>query len=156
MVYYGGIGGDQGTRALVNNLYGGTYTNADHTAYTWDSPENIQALDALYGCEGIEFNDSIVGGAEINLLVSGELPMAFCWNINAQKMNPQTAEGDEILFLAFPTDGVPQLCSGIWGMGVVDSGDQSRIDAAKRLVKHFCDSEATAQAVAASGYFPMP
>ena len=31
-VFCGGQGGDQGTRALVNNLYGGTYTNADHTA----------------------------------------------------------------------------------------------------------------------------
>ena len=36
-VYCSGQGGDQGTRALVNNLYGGTFTNAEHTAYTADS-----------------------------------------------------------------------------------------------------------------------
>jgi multiple sugar transport system substrate-binding protein len=35
-VYCAGQGGDQGTRALVNNLYGGTFTNAAHTGYTWD------------------------------------------------------------------------------------------------------------------------
>ena len=29
-------GGDQGTRALVNNLNGGTFTNAEHTEYTWN------------------------------------------------------------------------------------------------------------------------
>ena len=34
IVYCGGQGGDQGTRALVNNLYSGQFTNADHTAYT--------------------------------------------------------------------------------------------------------------------------
>lgn len=33
-VYCAGQGGDQGTRALVNNLYGGTFTNAEHTQYT--------------------------------------------------------------------------------------------------------------------------
>lgn len=30
-VYCSGQGGDQGTRALINNLYGGTFTDADHT-----------------------------------------------------------------------------------------------------------------------------
>ncbi|MFR4977903.1 MAG: ABC transporter substrate-binding protein, partial [Butyricicoccus sp.] len=34
IIYCGGTGGDQGTRALVNNLYSGQYTNAEHTAYT--------------------------------------------------------------------------------------------------------------------------
>ena len=33
IIYCGGTGGDQGTRALVNNLYSGQYTNAEHTAY---------------------------------------------------------------------------------------------------------------------------
>ena len=46
-VFCNGQGGDQGTRALVNNLYGGTFTNAEHTAYTWNDPENIQALQTL-------------------------------------------------------------------------------------------------------------
>ena len=43
-VYCVGQGGDQGTRALVNNLCGGTFTNAAHTEYTWGSAENIAAL----------------------------------------------------------------------------------------------------------------
>ena len=33
-VYCSGQGGDQGTRALVNNLYSGTFTNPEHTEYT--------------------------------------------------------------------------------------------------------------------------
>ena len=47
IVYCGGQGGDQGTRALVNNLYSGQFTNADHTAYTADSDANKQALQQL-------------------------------------------------------------------------------------------------------------
>ena len=64
-VFCGGQGGDQGTRALVNNLNGGTFTNAEHTAYTWDSAENVAALQTLVDCAGIEFDAGIVGGDEI-------------------------------------------------------------------------------------------
>ena len=37
IVYCGAQGGDQGTRALVNNLYSGKFTSADHQTYTADS-----------------------------------------------------------------------------------------------------------------------
>ena len=47
ILYCGGQGGDQGTRALVNNLYSGTYTNPEHTEYTVNSPENVKALELL-------------------------------------------------------------------------------------------------------------
>ncbi len=162
VVYYGGRGGDQGTRALVNNLFGGTYTNASHTAYTWDSPENVDALKALYNCEGIRFDGTIVGGDEIAQFYSGTLNMAFCWNI-VQQLNPniagtgtgRTASGDEILFIAFPSDGTPQLCGGIWGLGVFENYDSARADAAKTFVKYMCDSEKTASAVTLSDYFAV-
>lgn len=79
-VYCSGQGGDQGTRALINNLYGGTFTNAEHTAYTADSPENVKALEALYAQDGINFDASIAGGDEITLFRNGTLAMSFCWN----------------------------------------------------------------------------
>ena len=43
-IYCSGQGGDQGTRAIINNMYGGTFTDAEHTKYTADSPENIKAI----------------------------------------------------------------------------------------------------------------
>ena len=161
-VYCAGQGGDQGTRALVNNLKGGTFTNAEHTEYTWNSAENIAALQALVDCEGIEFDAGIVGGDEIALFYQGQLNMAFCWNI-AQQLNPNTADtgagltvnGDEILFMAFPSDTTAQLCGGIWGFGIFDNGDAARIDAAKTFIKYFCDSAATADAVKAANYFAV-
>ena len=161
-VFCGGQGGDQGTRALVNNLNGGTFTNAEHTAYTWDSEENIAALQTLVDTDGIEFDAGIVGGDEIALFYNGTLNMAFCWNI-AQQLNPNTADtgtgltasGDEIMFMAFPSDSTPQLCGGIWGFGIFNNGDDAKIAAAKTFVKYMCDSAATADAVKAANYFAV-
>lgn len=79
-VYCGGQGGDQGTRALVNNLYGGTFTNKEHTEYTVDSPENIKALEELKKAKGVNFDPALVGGDEINLFRNGTLAMSLCWN----------------------------------------------------------------------------
>ena len=161
-VFCGNQGGDQGTRALVNNLNGGTFTDAAHTTYTWDSAENVAALEALKACEGIEFDEGIVGGDEIALFYQGQLNVAFCWNI-AQQLNPNgagtgaglTLAGDEILFMAFPSDDVAQLCGGIWGFGIFDNGDDAKIAAAKTFVKYMCDSEATAEAVKTANYFAV-
>ena len=161
VVFCGGQGGDQGNRALINNLYGGTFTNPEHTAYTADSPENIKALETLYAMDGITFDPAIVGGDEINLFRQGVLQMATCWNI-AQQLNSDnntaglTNDGDEILFMAFPsTNGDDtQLCGGIWGFGVFDNGDAAKVEAAKTFIKWACDEEA-AMNVKASTYFPV-
>ena len=160
-VFCAGQGGDQGTRALVNNLYGGTFTNAEHTAYTWDDPLNVKALEQLKGMPGIAFDASLEGGDEIKVFYQGILKMAFCWNI-AQQLNPNqadtgaglTASGEEIAFMAFPSEsGAPQLCGGIWGFGIFDNGDQTKIDNAKTFIKWMCDSEHTVDAVKTANYF---
>ena len=161
-VFCGGQGGDQGTRALVNNLNGGTFTNAEHTAYTWNSAENIAALTDLYNCEGIAYDAGIVGGDEIALFYQGVLDVAFCWNI-AQQLNPNSAgtgaektmTGDDILFMAFPSDATPELCGGIWGFGIFNNGNDAKIEAAKTFIKYMADSAATAEAVKAANYFAV-
>ena len=161
-VYCTGQGGDQGTRALVNNLCGGTFTNAAHTEYTWGSAENIAALKKLYDNPAIAFDASLAGGDEIALFYNGTLQMAFCWNI-AQQLNPntangdpaKTASGDDIMFLAFPSDSEPKLQGGIWGFGIFDNGDDAKIAAAKEFIKYFCDSAATIDAVKAANYFAV-
>lgn len=160
-VYCAGQGGDQGTRALVNNLYGGTYTDAAHTKYTANSPENVKALELLQGLEGIAFDASIAGGDEITLFRQGVLKMAFCWNI-AQQLNSDnndaelTNDGERIVFLSFPSEtGASQLCGGIWGFGVFDNGDPAKVEAAKTFIKYFADGEGTPAAVTASTYFAV-
>lgn len=160
-VYCGGQGGDQGTRALVNNLYGGTFTNKEHTEYTVDSPENIKALEELKKAKGVNFDPALVGGDEINLFRNGTLAMSLCWN-SAQQNNKDNGEagktnnGDEIIPMMFPTDkGDPQLCGGIWGFGIFDNGDENKIKAAKTFIRFMCnDPEQAKLSVQTTGYFP--
>ena len=160
-VYCGGQGGDQGTRALVNNLYGGTFTNKEHTEYTVDSPENIKALEELKKAKGVNFDPALVGGDEINLFRNGTLAMSLCWN-SAQQNNKDNGEagktnnGDEIIPMMFPTDkGDPQLCGGIWGFGIFDNGDENKIKAAKAFIRFMCnDPEQAKLSVPTTGNFP--
>ena len=154
-VYCGGQGGDQGTRALVNNLYGGTFTNAEHTAYTADSEENVKALELLQSLDGINIDPSIVGGDEIQLFCNETLGMAFCWN-SAQEINNRDKADFEIFPMAFPSDGDPKLQGGIWGFGLFDNGDEAKIDAAKKFVTFITSDDAVyQQAVETSGFFPV-
>lgn len=161
-IYCSGQGGDQGTRAIINNMYGGTFTDAAHTKYTADSAENIKAIQTLYDTDGINFDASIAGGDEITLFRNGTLQMAFCWNI-AQQLNSDnndaglTNDGDEIMPMAFPTEsGDPKLCGGIWGFGIFDNGDASKIEAAKTFIDFIAaDPDQVGASVLASTYFPV-
>ena len=161
-IYCSGQGGDQGTRAIINNMYGGTFTDAAHTKYTADSAENIKAIQTLYDTNGINFDASIVGGDEITLFRNGTLQMAFCWNI-AQQLNTDnndaglTNSGDEIFPMAFPTaSGDPKLCGGIWGFGIFNNGDDAKIEAAKTFIDFIAaDPDQVGASVLASTYFPV-
>ena len=161
-IYCSGQGGDQGTRAIINNMYGGTFTDAAHTKYTADSAENIKAIQTLHDTDGINFDASINGGEEITLFRNGTLQMAFCWNI-AQQLNTDnndaglTNSGDEIFPMAFPTEsGDPKLCGGIWGFGIFDNGDEAKIEAAKTFIDFIAaDPDQVGASVLASTYFPV-
>ncbi len=155
-VFCGGQGGDQGTRALINNLYGGKFTNEDHTAYTVNSEENQKALELLSSTEGITFDASIVGGDEINLFVNGTNAMAFCWNVGAEKSNADALEFDAFP-MAFPSDdGEAELCGGIWGFGIFDNGDEAKIEAAKTFIDFMSnDEEQVVESVKAATFWSV-
>ena len=153
-IYCGGQGGDQGTRALITNIGGGTYTNADHTAYTYASTENATALSRLFAQDGITFDPAIVASDEITAFVNGTFKMAFCWNIS-QEVNNADALTFDVLPMAFPSDSTPSLQGGIWGFGVFNNGDDAKIEAAKTFIKFMTESdEQYFKAVAASTFAP--
>ena len=154
-IYCGGQGGDQGTRALVTNVGGGTYANAEHTAYTYASTENATGLSRLYNQEGINFDPSIVAGDEIQNFVNGTFQMAFCWNIS-QEVNNADALSFDVLPMAFPSDSTPSLQGGIWGFGVFNNGDEAKIEAAKTFIKFMTqDNDQYAKAVTATSFAPV-
>ncbi|MBQ6960173.1 MAG: extracellular solute-binding protein [Clostridia bacterium] len=159
IVYCGGQGGDQGTRALVYNLYSGHFTNEGFTVYTMDSEENIKGLEKLQAmvAEGILADDpGIVAGDAISLFCNGTASMCFCWNAALDSNNRATlAENVEPYAVAFPSDdGVPALDGGIWGFGIFDNGDEAKAAAAKEFIKFMCNDDAQApKSVYATGYF---
>lgn len=158
-VYCGGQGGDQGTRALVNNLYGGTFADAAHQKYTVDSEENIRALQLLKDLDGVKFDPELVGSTEVEKFCNGELAMAFCWNVFmevSQIVDNPNLDFD-ILPMTFPTDGdAPVLQGGIWGFGVFDHKDQARLEAAKKFIRFMtADDEIYSRAVLTSTYWSV-
>ena len=161
IVYCGGQGGDQGTRALAMNLYSAQFTNAEHTAYTMNSENGVKGLQKLADLVSagvLTADPSIVAGDEIALFCNGTAKMSFCWNASAAASNKATiAEGIEPLPMAFPSDdGVPELCGGIWGFGIFDNGDAARAEAAKKFIQFVCDdAEQGPKSVYATGFFPV-
>ena len=174
-VYCSGQNGDQGTRALVTNLYGGQFANDSYTGYVANSEAYQQALTLLRDTKGIEFDDAINGQEEAALFYHESLKMSFCWSLAqqlAETVDEPTEEGGEpvvhpagktvngqtIEFMAFPTDpeiSQPRLQGDIWGFGVFDNGDQERIEAAKLLIRFFADGQGASAAVKAAGCFPV-
>lgn len=172
-VYCSGQNGDQGTRALITNLYGGTFTNDAHTAYTVDSEPIQQALTLLRDTKGIEFDEAVNGQEEATLFYHESLKMSFCWSLaqqTAETVDEPTEEGAEpvvheagktvngqtIEFMSFPSEtGESRLEGDVWGFGIFDNGDQEKIDAAKLLIRYFADGQGTSAAVKAAGCFPV-
>lgn len=156
-VYCMNQGGDQGTRALINNLYGGKMANAELTKYTVDSPENRQALELvkkLIDDKVLEFGPEINAGGEIELFQNKTLSMSICWGTSAAKNFP--TEFTQV-WLPFPSnDGTPELEYLINGFCVFDNKDDARAKAAKLFVQILCDSEEVGKAnVLAIGAFPV-
>lgn len=158
-IFCGGQGGDQGTRALVTNLYSGEFTDPSHTRYTFNSPENIKALELLKSLDGIVFSKDAVGTDSINRFTDGEYAMCFCWNVGTEvsaTINNPDRDFD-IFPLTFPTDdGECSLQGGIWGFGVFDNGDEKRIEAAKTFIRFYTeDVNRYTQAVLSTTFWPV-
>ena len=160
IVYCGGQGGDQGTRALAYNLFNATFTNPDHTRYTMDSAEGQKGLAQLVDWvnRGLLVADPGIAAADaIALFCNGTTQMSFCWNAALLETNKQTlAEGVEPLAVAFPSeDGVPVLDGGMWGFGLFNNGDDAKVAAAKEFIKFVCDDPVQGpKSTYATGYFP--
>lgn len=151
--------GDQGTRALVTNLYGGSFTDDAHTAYTVNSEENRRALQLLSDLEGITFAPTLTAADAISQFCKKETAMCFCWNASVEIQ--QTINNPDLDFEIFPVafpsnEGEPKLQGGIWGFGIFDNGSEERIEAAKAFIRYMTENNATyTRTVLATSYWPV-
>lgn len=162
-MYCASQSGDQGTRALVNNLYDGRFTNIEHTEYTISSEKNIRALFYLLDLKGLKLRPDLNSSEEIDLFRAGKLPISICWNPilhntpNSSGLLGRTDNGDEIIPLHFPSpSGLSKLSSGIWGFGIFDNVDENKIAASKTFVSFISNFESVVdKAVKITGGLPV-
>ena len=160
IIYCGAQGGDQGTRALVNNLYSDYFVNEDGTAYTANSENNVKALKLLQDMVNngsMSANASFAAADELQAFANQTCAVSFCWNYaNYTQYAAQTQFTP--FAMAFPSDdGKPELeMAGPYGFGVFNNKDEAKIEAAKKFVQFVCDDQTTGiEAVKATGFFPV-
>lgn len=161
-IYCKNQSGDQGSRALVNNLYGGFYTDSLHQTYTLNSARNIAAVSSLLSTPGITLDPTLDSTGALNKFRKGELPVSICWNPSYHAdtslgLAGKTSSGDDIIPMQFPApDGYSKLCGGIWGFGIFDNKDKEKIKASKIFIDYMTnDKVGVMKAVKASHVFPV-
>lgn len=159
VVYCGGQGGDQGTRALAMNLYNAKYTDANHTEWTMNSEAGVKGLQQLVDWSKaglISYDAGAVASDELQLFANGTIAMTLCWNASSEM-----TYASQVAFtpypVAFPSEsGTPELCGGIWGFGIFDNGDDNRVAAAKKFIEFICDDPVQGPlSVNSTGFFPV-
>ena len=160
IIYCGAQGGDQGTRALVNNLYSDYFVSEDGTAYTANSENNVKALKLLQymvNNGSMSANASFAAADELQAFANQTCAVSFCWNYaNYTQYAAQTQFTP--FAMAFPSDdGKPELeMAGPYGFGVFNNKDEAKIEAAKKFVQFVCDDQTVGvEAVKATGFFPV-
>lgn len=159
VVYCGGQGGDQGTRALAMNLYSAQYTDAAHTQWTMNSEAGVKGLQELVNlCKAgtLSYDTGAQASDELQLFANGTIGMTFCWNAS-NEANYASQVAFTPYAMAFPSDdGAPELAGGIWGFGIFDNGDDAKVAAAKTFIQFVCDdAQQGPVSVAATGFFPV-
>ena len=160
IIYCGAQGGDQGTRALVNNLYSDYYVTEDGTSYNANSANNVKALTLLQNmvnAGSLSANASYAAADELQAFANQPCAVSFCWNFSNYSQYADQTQFTPFA-MAFPSDdGTPELeMAGPYGFGIFDNKDQAKIDAAKKFIDFVCnDATAGVEAVKTSSFFPV-
>ena len=149
IIYCGAQGGDQGTRALVNNLYSDYYVNEDGKA--------LKLLQDMVNNGSMSANASFAAADELQAFANQTCAVSFCWNYSNYTQYAEQTQFTPFA-MAFPSDdGKPELeMAGPYGFGVFNNKDEAKIEAAKKFVQFVCDDQTTGiEAVKTTGFFPV-
>ena len=156
IVYCGAQGGDQGTRALVNNLYSGTIVGSDGK---WNVGENgvktLVLLKTMYDNKSMDAGFSMAAADELQQFQQETCAMTFCWGTSNAKS--YASEDYTQISVPFPSeDGKPELEYLVNGFCVFDNGDDAKAEASKRFISFICDdAEWGPKSVVQTGAFPV-
>ena len=161
-LFANGQGGDQGTRAFISNLYGGSVTDEAVSKYTTDDAKFVKGLDqaAKWIEQGLLNNGSqFDGGADIQNFANGQTSYTILWapaqnGIQAQLLE---ASGVEVVEVPFPSEsGKPALEYLVNGFAVFNNKDEKKVEASKKFIQFIADNkEWGPKNVVRTGAFPV-
>ncbi len=156
IVYCGAQGGDQGTRALVNNLYSSSIIDKDGK---WSIDANgikaLTLLQSMVKAKSLDAGMSYAAADELQQFQAETCAMTFCWGTsNAKNYHSDTYTA---ISVPFPSDdGAPALEYLANGFCVFNNGSDAKIAAAKEFIKFICDDPTVGpQSVVKTGAFPV-
>ena len=162
--YCKNMGGDQGTRAFLVNLYGNAnLINEDYTKYIFNSEQAVKNLEwtvravkngLLFDGTSLTSNDAIAWFAESNAAHT----ILYSPQINKMNDGKRRYNGKDFtpIYMPFPNDaGSPVLEFLAGGACIFKNKDDAKIKAAKRFLHFAATDEVWAgKLVAATGAFP--
>lgn len=161
-LFSNGQGGDQGTRAFIANLYGGSVTDEKVTKYTTDDPKFVKGLEkaSKWIDDGLMMNGSqFDGGADIQNFANGQTSYTILWAPSQNGIQAKLLDASkvEVVEVPFPSDsGKPKLEYLVNGFAVFNNKDEKKIAAAKKFVQFIADDkEWGPKDVVRTGAFPV-
>ena len=161
-LFSNGQGGDQGTRAFIANLYGGSVTDEKVTKYTTDDPKFVKGLEkaSKWINDGLLMNGSqFDGGADIQNFANGQTSYTILWAPSQNGIQAKLLEASkvEVVEVPFPSDsGKPKLEYLVNGFAVFNNKDEKKVAAAKKFVQFIADDkEWGPKNVVRTGAFPV-
>ncbi|MDY3208040.1 ABC transporter substrate-binding protein [Clostridium baratii] len=139
--------GDQGTRAFVANIFGGSVMNDDQSSYNFDSPEAIKAMEWVKkaidegliakGSEALASNDSI----DLYLQQKAAITILYSTGLVKSNQSKKSEAFDDILLPIPAPEGKLALESLIGGLCVFDNGNEAKIEASKKFIDFLCNDK---------------
>ena len=162
--YYKNVGGDQGTRAFLVNLYGNAnLLNGDYSGYIYNSPQAVRNMEWTVGAmkRGLLLDGKeLTSNDAISMFVSSQAAHTILYSPQLNKMNDgkRKYKGKDFtpIYMPFPNDaGAPLLEFLAGGACVFKKGDTNKVKASKKFL-HFAatDEVWASKLINATGGFP--
>lgn len=162
--YYKNVGGDQGTRAFLVNLYGNAnLLNGDYSGYIYNSPQAVRNMEWTVGAmkRGLLLDGKeLTSNDAISMFVSSQAAHTILYSPQLNKMNDgkRKYKGKDFtpIYMPFPNDaGAPLLEFLAGGACVFKKGDTNKVKASKKFLHFAATDEVWApKLINATGGFP--
>ena len=162
--YYKNMGGDQGTRAFLVNLYGNAnLLNGDYSGYIYNSPQAARNMDWTVRAmrQGLLLDGAeLTSNDAISMFVSSKAAHTILYSPQLNKMNDgkRQYKGRNFtpIYMPFPNDsGAPLLEFLAGGACIFKNSNPDKVKAAKKFLHFAATDEVWApKLISATGGFP--